>query len=89
MAKVLALTAAWTVENAYLALQLLLLQKKKIIQRTTGNSKVDDLAVFLEHVDFLNTAKGLDTQLLQSSLEFAVVTTNGLGDLLDLTTGST
>lgn len=88
MAKVLALTAAWTVENAYLALQLLLLQKK-IIQRTTGNSKVDDLAVFLEHVDFLNTAKGLDTQLLQSSLEFAVVTTNGLGDLLDLTTGST
>lgn len=50
---------------------------------------MDDLAVVLEHVDFLDTTEGLDAELLKGRLELAVVATSRLGDLLDLTAGGT
>lgn len=50
---------------------------------------MDDVAVFLEHVDLLDGLDGLDVHLLQSSLEFLVVGAGRLVDLLDLAAGST
>lgn len=56
---------------------------------TLGGSKVDNVAVRLEHVDLLNGRDGLDVHLLEGSLELLVVTTAGSVDLLDLSSGST
>lgn len=56
---------------------------------TSGSTKVDDVAVFLEHVDLLNSLDGLDVHLLQGGLELLVVGAGGLVDLLDLAAGST
>ena len=56
---------------------------------TSGSTKVDDVAVFLEHVDLLNGLDGLDVHLLQGGLELLVVGAGGLVDLLDLAAGST
>lgn len=50
---------------------------------------MDDVSVFLEHVDFLNSLDGLNVHLLEGGLELLVVGTGGLMDLLDLTAGST
>jgi len=51
--------------------------------------EVNDVAVTLEHVDLLNARDGLDVHLLESRLQFLVVGTGGLVDLLDLSSGST
>jgi hypothetical protein len=56
---------------------------------TLGGSKVDNVAVRLEHVDLLNGRDGLDVHLLEGGLELLVVTTAGSVDLLDLSSGST
>jgi hypothetical protein len=56
---------------------------------TLGSSKVDDVAIGLEHVDLLNCLNGLDIQLLQGSLKLLVVGTSALVDLLDLSSGCT
>lgn len=50
---------------------------------------MDDVAVLLEHVNFLDALDGLDVHLLQGGLELLVVGTGGAGDLLDLAAGST
>ena len=50
---------------------------------------MNDVAVFLEHVDLLNGLDGLDVHLLQGGLELLVVGAGGLVDLLDLAAGST
>lgn len=49
---------------------------------------MDDVAVFLEHVDLLDGLDGLDVHLLQGSLELLVVGAGRLVDLLDLAAGS-
>jgi hypothetical protein len=49
---------------------------------------VDDVSVFLEHVDLLDGLDGLHVHLLQGGLELLVVGTGGLVDLLDLAAGS-
>jgi len=56
---------------------------------TAGSGEVDDVAVLLEHVNFLDALDGLDVHLLQGGLELLVVGTGGAGDLLDLAAGST
>lgn len=56
---------------------------------TTGIGEVDDVAVFLEHVDLLNALDGLDVQLLESGLELLVIGAGVADDLLDLAAGST
>lgn len=58
-------------------------------QLTLGGSKVDDVAVRLEHVDLLDGLDGLDVHLLEGGLELLVVTTAGSVDLLDLSSGGT
>jgi hypothetical protein len=45
---------------------------------------VDDISIFLEHVDFLYGLDGLDVQLLQRSLQFLVIGARGFVDLLRL-----
>lgn len=55
---------------------------------TLGSTEVDDVSVFLEHVDLLDGLDGLDVHLLQGSLELLVVGAGGLVDLLDLAAGS-
>jgi len=49
---------------------------------------VDDVAVRLEHVDFLNLSDGLDVHLLEGSLELLVIGARGPVDLLLDTSGS-
>jgi hypothetical protein len=49
---------------------------------------VNDVAVRLEHVDFLNLGDGLDVHLLEGSLELLVVGARGPVDLLLNTSGS-
>jgi hypothetical protein len=56
---------------------------------TLGVRKVNDVAVLLEHVDFLNGLDGLDVHLLECGLEFLVVRGGGLVDALGLAAGST
>ena len=56
---------------------------------TLGGSKVDDIAVALEHVDLLNSLDGLGVQLLQGLLELLVVGARASGRTLDLSPGST
>ena len=46
-----------------------------ILIRTFGGFDVKDIAVCLEHVDFLNTSERLNGQLLQSSLQLRVFAT--------------
>jgi len=46
-----------------------------ILIRTFGGFDVKDIAVCLEHVDFLNTSERLNGQLLQSSLQLGVFAT--------------
>lgn len=50
---------------------------------------MNDVSVFLEHVDFLNGLDGLDIQFLERSLELLIVGSGRLVDLLRLTAGST
>lgn len=50
---------------------------------------MNDVAVALEHVDFLNLLDGLNIQLLEVRLQLLVVGTSGLVDLLDLASRST
>ena len=45
--------------------------------------EMDDIAIFLEHIDLLNGLDGLDVQLLEGGLEFLVVGAGGFVDLLD------
>lgn len=49
---------------------------------------MDDVAVLLEHVHFLDGLDGLHVHLLQSRLELLVVGAGALVDLLDLAAGS-
>ena len=49
--------------------------------------EVDDVAVALEHVDFLNSLDGLDVQLLERGLKLLVIGTGCPVDLLDLPAG--
>ena len=44
---------------------------------------MNDIAIFLEHIDFLNGLDGLDIQLLEGSLKFLVVGAGGFVDFLD------
>lgn len=55
---------------------------------TLGSAEVDDVAVLLEHVHFLDGLDGLHVHLLQSRLELLVVGAGALVDLLDLAAGS-
>jgi hypothetical protein len=55
---------------------------------TLGCGEVNDVAVRLEHVDFLNLGDGLDVHLLEGSLELLVVGARGPVDLLLNTSGS-
>lgn len=48
-----------------------------------------DVAVLLEHVDLLDTRDGLHLELLESSLQFGVLTTGALGLRGHLTTRGT
>lgn len=66
---------------------LLLFQKRSFSQeknRTLWCSKVDDVAVRLEHVDFLNGLDRLDIKLLECGLQLLVVRAGALVDLLNL-----
>lgn len=56
---------------------------------TFRSGEVDDVSVFLEHVDLLDCLDGLDVQLLEGSLELLVVGSGRLVDSLRLTAGST
>lgn len=56
---------------------------------TSGSTKVDNVAILLEHVDLLNGLDGLDVHLLEGGLELLVIGTGVLVDLLDLAAGST
>lgn len=58
------------------------------MENTSGSTKVDDVAILLEHVDLLNGLDGLDVHLLQRDLQLLVVGTGRLVDLLDLAAGS-
>jgi hypothetical protein len=56
------------------------------VNLTLGGTKVKNVAVLLEHVDLLDAGDGLDTKLLEGSLELAVVTLGSGHRLLDLLT---
>lgn len=49
---------------------------------------MDDVAIFLEHVDLLDGLDGLHVHLLQRSLQLLVIGAGRLVDLLDLAAGS-
>lgn len=48
---------------------------------------MNDVAVFLEHVDFLNRLDGLDVEFLERGLELLVVGAGGLVDFFLLAPG--
>jgi hypothetical protein len=50
--------------------------------RTFGSSKVDDVAVLLEHVDLLDGLDGLHIELLKRSLQLLVIHSRALVYLL-------
>ena len=54
---------------------------------TFRGSKMNDVSVLLEHVDFLNGLHGLDVQPLKRRLQLFVVRACALVDLLDLPPG--
>jgi hypothetical protein len=56
---------------------------------TLRGSKVDHVAILLEHVDFLDRLDGLHVHLLQRRLQLLVVGGGGLVDALGLAAGST
>lgn len=56
---------------------------------TLGLTEVKDGALLQEHVDLLNVGLGNKGQLLESTLELAVILGNGAVDLLDDAAGGT
>lgn len=56
---------------------------------TLGLTEVKDGALLQEHVDLLNVGLGNKGQLLEGTLELAVILGNGAVDLLDNATGGT
>jgi len=55
-----------------------------VIRLTLWRGKVDDVAVGLEHVHFLNGLNGLNVHFLQDSLKLLVIGAGALVNLLDL-----
>lgn len=53
-----------------------------------GSSKVDDLAVLLEHVHLLNSRDGLGIDLLQGTGQLGLLTSRALAGLLHLAANS-
>lgn len=49
---------------------------------------MDDVAIRLEHVDFLNSLDGLSVELLQGLLKLLVISARAGGRTLDLSAGS-
>ncbi len=92
MAKVLDGTAAWTVGGAKNQQDIIHGDKCRPVvtlwncgtHRTFWCSKVDDIAIGLEHVDFLNSLDRLDIKLLECGLQLLVIHSCALVDLLDL-----
>ena len=57
---------------------------------TPWSLEMQDISILFEHVDLLHTADSSDVQLLQSSLEFSVVSLGSrLGLFHDFTSGCT
>jgi len=56
---------------------------------TLRGSKVDNIAILLEHVDLLDGLNWLDIQLLKRSLQLLVIAARGLLNLLDLSSWGT
>ena len=55
------------------------------MERTFRRAKVENIAVFAEHVDLLDTGDGLDVELLERALQlFVVLRRGGLGLAADL-----
>lgn len=54
---------------------------------TLGGSKVNDVAIRLEHVDLLDSLDGLSAELLQGLLKLLVVGARAGGSTLDLSPG--
>jgi hypothetical protein len=55
-----------------------------LVEGTFGSSKVDDVAIGLEHVHLFNGLYGLNIELRQGSLQLLVVCASALVRLLDL-----
>ena len=55
---------------------------------TLGSTEVDDVAVILEHVDFLDALDRLHVHLLQRRLQLLVICAGRLVHLFDLAAGS-
>ena len=56
-------------------------------KRTFGSSEVDYISIFLEHIDLLNGLDRLHIQLLKRRLQFLIIGSRRLVDLLRLATG--
>ncbi len=48
-------------------------EKKSAGRRTFGSGEVNDVTVFLEHVDFLDLRNGLHIEFLERRLQFLIV----------------
>lgn len=59
------------------------------MKHTLGGSKVDDVAIRLEHVDLLNGLDGLGAELLQGLLKLLVISAGAGRRTLDLSPGGT
>lgn len=66
-----------------------MLRKYSKEELTLGLTEVKDGALLQEHVDLLNVGLGNKGQLLEGTLELAVILGNGAVDLLDDAAGGT